>query len=98
VQKQSTLQFIYHQGNLYEEVNATFAMAEKDGFGDVQWESDRRVEKGHGRLEIRDYWTMRDGEILEHLDPENKWDGLRGIGMVRAERRIGQERRLFLLL
>ncbi len=38
-----------HQGNLYEEVKATFAMAEKDGFGDLQWESDRRVEKGHGR-------------------------------------------------
>jgi predicted transposase YbfD/YdcC len=80
-----------NQGNLYEEVKATFAMAEKDGFGDLQWESDRRVEKGHGRLEIREYWTIRDSEILEHLDPENKWDGLRGIGMVRSERRIGQE-------
>jgi len=80
-----------NQGSLYEEVKATFAMAEKDGFGDLQWESDRRVEKGHGRLEIREYWTICDGEIMEHLDPENKWDGLRGIGMVRAERRIGQE-------
>jgi predicted transposase YbfD/YdcC len=80
-----------NQGNLYEEVKATFAMAEKDGFAALQWESDRRVEKGHGRLEIREYWTIRDAEILEHLDPEKKWDGLRGIGMVRAERRIGQE-------
>jgi len=80
-----------NQGNLYEEVKATFAMAEKDGFAALQWESDRRVEKGHGRLEIREYWTIRDAEILEHLDPEKKWEGLRGIGMVRAERRIGQE-------
>ncbi|GAC1467564.1 MAG: ISAs1-like element ISSod22 family transposase [Ktedonobacteraceae bacterium] len=80
-----------NQGNLYEEVKATFAMAEKDGFGDLQWELDRRVEKCHGRLEIREYWTIRDSEILQHLDPENKWDGLRGIGMVRAERHIGQE-------
>ena len=80
-----------NQGNLYEEVKATFAMAEKDGFVALQWESDRRVEKGHGRLEIREYWTIRDAEILEHLDPEKKWEGLRGIGMVRAERRIGQE-------
>jgi predicted transposase YbfD/YdcC len=80
-----------NQGNLYEEVKATFAMAEKDGFAALQWESDRRVEKGHGRLEIREYWTICDGEILEHLDPEKKWEGLRGIGMVRAERRIGQE-------
>jgi predicted transposase YbfD/YdcC len=80
-----------NQGNLYEEVKATFAMAEKDGFVDLQWESDRRVEKGHGRIEIREYWTIRDGEILSHLDPEKKWEGLRGIGMVRAQRRIGQE-------
>jgi predicted transposase YbfD/YdcC len=80
-----------NQGNLYEEVKATFAMAEKDGFAALQWESDRRVEKGHGRLEIRESWTIRDAEILEHLDPEKKWEGLRGIGMVRAERRIGQE-------
>lgn len=80
-----------NQGNLYEEVQATFALAEKDGFRDLHWESDRRVEKGHGRLEIREYWTIRDADILAHLDPEKKWEGLRGIGMVRAERRIGQE-------
>lgn len=80
-----------NHGNLYEEVKATFAMAEKDGFRELQWESDRRVEKGHGRIEIRAYWTIRDQDILSHLDPENKWDGLRGIGMVRAERRMGQE-------
>jgi predicted transposase YbfD/YdcC len=80
-----------NQGNLYEEVKATFALAERDGFAALQWESDRCVEKGHGRLEIREYWTIRDAEILSHLDPEKKWDGLRGIGMVRAERRIGSE-------
>jgi predicted transposase YbfD/YdcC len=90
-----------NQGTLYEEVKATFALAEKDGFQDLQWESDRRVEKGHGRLEIREYWTIRDAEILSHLDPEHKWEGLRGIGMVRAQRRIGSEQssetRYFLL-
>src|SRR5579871_3791781 len=90
-----------NQGNLYEEVKATFALAEKDGFRDLQWESDRQIEKGHGRLELREYWTIRDCEILSHLDPEHKWKGLAGIGMVRAERRIGaetsRETRYFLL-
>src|SRR5258707_7834917 len=47
--------------------------------------------KATGGGAFREYWTIRDAEILEHLDPENKWDGLRGIGIVRAERRIGQE-------
>jgi predicted transposase YbfD/YdcC len=80
-----------NQGSLYQEVQATFALAEKEAFAQVQAESDRRVEKGHVRLEIREYWTIGDPEILEHLDPQKKWKGLRALGMVRAERRIEQE-------
>jgi predicted transposase YbfD/YdcC len=53
-----TLALKENQATLYEEVKATFAMAEKDGFVALQWESDRRVEKGHGRIEIREYWTI----------------------------------------
>src|SRR5215469_1689352 len=44
-----------NQGNLYEEVKATFALAEKEAFAHVQAGSYRCVEKGHGRLEIREY-------------------------------------------
>src|SRR5260370_1730416 len=49
-----------NQGSLYEEEKATFAMAEKEAFATVQCESDRTVEKAHGRLGIRDYWSIRD--------------------------------------
>ena len=80
-----------NHGNLYEEVKATFALAEQEAFAHLQAEADRRVEKGHGRLEIREYWTIRDTEILDYLDPHQKWKGLQAIGMVRAERRIAQE-------
>ena len=90
-----------NQGNLYEEVKATFALAEKERFATVQSEADQTVEKDHGRLEIRKYWTISDPDILAYLDPEKRWKGLRGIGMVRAERRIeqemSQETRYFLL-
>lgn len=80
-----------NQGNLYEEVKATFTMAQQEAWTTVECESDRTVEKAHGRLEIRDYWTISTPEIMAYLDPERRWKGLRGIGMVRAERRIGQE-------
>src|SRR6266566_7558007 len=80
-----------NQGNLYDEVQATFTMAEQEAFATVTCESDRTVEKGHGRLEIREDWTIGDPAIVEYLDPEKRWKGLRGIGMVRAERRIEQE-------
>jgi predicted transposase YbfD/YdcC len=80
-----------NQENLYDEVKATFALAEKEAFAGLRWESVRTVEKGHGRLEIREYWTISDPDILTYLDPEQKWKGFRGIGMVRAERRMAQE-------
>ncbi len=80
-----------NQGNLYEEVKATFALAEQEAFSGLHCESERRVEKGHGRLEVRGYWTISDPEILAYLDAEKRWKGLRGIGMVRAERRMDQE-------
>lgn len=90
-----------NQGNLYEVVKATFALAEKERFANVQSEADQSVEKDHGRLEIRKYWTISDPDILAYLDPEKRWKGLRGIGMVQAERRIeqemSQETRYFLL-
>jgi predicted transposase YbfD/YdcC len=80
-----------NQGTLYEEVQATFVLALQEAEVAGHTESERRVEKGHGRLEIREYWTISDPAILAYLDPEKKWNGLRGIGMVRAERRLEQE-------
>src|SRR5215467_6881657 len=80
-----------NQGNLYDEVKATFRMAEKEAFTTIEGKADRTVEKAHGRLEIREYWTISDPAILEYLDPEKRWKGFKGIGMVRAERRMEQE-------
>ena len=90
-----------NHGNLFDEVKSTFALAEKESFTSPYWQSDRQVEKGHGRLEIREHWTLSDPEILAYLDPERQWKGLRGIGVVRAERRMEKkttkETRYFLL-
>ena len=80
-----------NQGNLYDEEQATFTLAEQATFATVACESRRTVAKAHGRLEIREYWTNSDPAILAYLDPEQRWKGLRGIGMVRAERRIEHE-------
>ena len=90
-----------NQGSLYEGVSDTFALAEKDHFEQVEYETYRTVEKGHGRIEIREYWSITDPAILAFLDPTHRWKGLQAIGMVRAERRIGEkvtrETRYFLL-
>jgi predicted transposase YbfD/YdcC len=44
-----------NQGNLYDEVQATFTMAGKEAWTKEHYESIRKVEKAHGRLEIREY-------------------------------------------
>ena len=47
-----------NHGNLYEEGKATFALAEKDAFTDLQWES------GYGALEGP--WSARKKGLLDH--------------------------------
>jgi len=80
-----------NQGNLYEDVKDTFTLARKDHFRSVEHQFHETIEKDHGRLEIRKHWIIDDLEQLSYLDQESKWKGLRAIGMVVAERRIGLE-------
>ncbi len=90
-----------NQGTLYKEVKETFALAQAEQFTHVQHQVHQTVNKGHGRLEIRRYWTISDPEYLAYLDPKQRWKGVRGIGMVQAERRMGeaitQQTRYYLL-
>jgi predicted transposase YbfD/YdcC len=85
---------------LYHEVVHLFADAEATGFADYDADAAETVDSGHGRVEIRRYWTISDATTIAHLDPDEEWAGLRGIGMVEAERRAqgksSRERRYYL--
>ena len=48
----------------------------------------RAIDKGHGRTEIRRYWTM---PVRELFYDENQWVGLESIGLVESVRKIGSE-------
>src|SRR5216683_3015351 len=80
-----------NQGTLYEDVKDTFTLAQQDQFRHVASQFHETIEKDHGRLEIRKHWMIDDHEQLSYLDPIGKWQGLKAIGMVVAERRIGLE-------
>jgi len=80
-----------NQGNMYENVRDSFTLAQKDQFRGVEHQFHETIEKDHGRLEIRKHWIIDDLEQLSYLDQEGKWKGLKAIGMVRAERRMGLE-------
>ncbi len=89
-----------NQGTMYDEVVHLFADAQATDFADYDADAATTVDGGHGRVEIRRYWTISDPLTLAHLDPDEEWAGLRGIGMVEAERRekgkVSRERRYYL--
>lgn len=90
-----------NQGNLYENVEDTFRLAQKEQFRGIESHFQETIDKAHGRLEIRKYWLIDDLEQLSYLDEDGKWKGLQAIGMVESERHVGQQverkRRYYLL-
>lgn len=80
-----------NQGTLHAGVKDLFAYAQEVDYQEIAHDFHQSVEKNHGRLEKRRYWTISEPEFIEYLDPTGKWVGLRSIGMVEAQRQIGQQ-------
>jgi predicted transposase YbfD/YdcC len=87
-----------NQGNLYEDVTQLFEQARRQDFKEIEHDFYQTIDKGHGRIEIRNYWIMGQTQYL--LGAEN-WLGLQSIGCVESQRRINGkstlERRYYLL-
>ena len=89
---------------LHAEVADAFAQARATGFADyapADHDDAETVGKDHGRLETRRSWTIRDPALLAYLNQGDAWAGLRAIGLVERERRVGDtvtvEQRHYLL-
>ncbi len=76
-----------NQGTLHQDVAATFTEARAAAFGELPHGYVRTVDGSHGRIEVRQYWTIADAELLAYLNTQERWPGLRSIGMVEWERR-----------
>jgi len=87
-----------NQGNLHEEVEELFTAARAQNFQNIEHQFHSTVEKGHGRIETRRYWTMGN---TEYLTGAEKWANLKSIGMVESQRKINGsisiERRYYIL-
>ena len=80
---------------LHDDVRAIFAEARATGFAGLapqHHSTAKATDKDHGRLEIRRAWVISDPELLAYLDEAGRWAGLRGIGLIEAERRVGDRR------
>ena len=74
-----------NQKHLYEAVLGLFAYPEEMAWVDIDYH--KTINKGHGRLEIRECWTTSDTDYLHYIGALSDWSGLKSIAMVKAERR-----------
>ena len=90
-----------NQESLHRDVVEMFTHAQAGTIDELVVDASRTITKGHGRLEVRRYRVIVDADVLAWLQDGHHWPGLQAIGMVEAERRIGEkrttERRYYLL-
>jgi predicted transposase YbfD/YdcC len=67
-----------------------FAQARASDFAGVTHDYHHSIEKGHGRIEVRECWTIHEPDYLQWLDEGEDWTDLGSIVMVAAERRVGE--------
>jgi predicted transposase YbfD/YdcC len=72
-----------NQETLAEDVEMEFKHAMADGFAHMEHHYYETLDKGHGRIEQRQYWYTQD---IAGLGTADKWPGLRGMVMCRATR------------
>lgn len=80
-----------NQGQLYEDVQLLFNDLEQSQYRAYACDYTKTVDKGHGRLEIRECWTISDSEVLRHLRGFERWPHLQTVSRIRSQRRIGNE-------
>jgi predicted transposase YbfD/YdcC len=76
-----------NQGKLSEEVSRWFEQGRKQGFAGIEHSYHETTEAGHGRIEIRQYWSVPVSALGE-LTQQKQWSGLKSVGMVVCERRL----------
>ena len=80
-----------NQGALHHNVQDLIAYAQETNFEDIAHDFYETVEKNHGRIETRRHWIISEPEFIAYLNPDGAWAGFRSIGMIEAERQIGDE-------
>lgn len=82
-----------NQGRLHAHAVEWFSYALETDFRLVgEHDYAHTVNKGHGRIEMRECWVIRDTPIIEEFREQEGWCGLRTLVMVRRQREIAGER------
>jgi predicted transposase YbfD/YdcC len=80
-----------NQENLQDDIALFFELAEQTDFSRVNHTYARKVNKGHGRVEVRQCWAIDGEESLQFLRNYQAWSGLKTIIRIESERHMGDE-------
>ena len=75
-----------NQRRLYEDLKDLFEEGDATGFAGVPHDYATTLNKGHGRLERRECWSITDPDCLEYLSTGKEWPGLRSVVKVVGRR------------
>jgi predicted transposase YbfD/YdcC len=77
-----------NQGHLFEDIATLFAVDQAQNFKYASLEYKKTVNKGHGRIEVRECWSTSNPEYLHLIRGLENWAGLQSIAMVVCTRII----------
>jgi predicted transposase YbfD/YdcC len=77
-----------NQGHLFEDISVLFGVDREQNFKYASLGYDKIVNKGHGRIEIRECWSTSNSEYLNLIRNAKNWVGLKSIAMVVSTRII----------
>lgn len=71
-----------NQGHLLEDISVLFGVDQEQNFQYASLDHQKTVNKGHGRIEVRECWSTSNPEYLNLIRGVQNWAGLRSIAMV----------------
>ena len=77
-----------NQGHLFEDISVLFGVDQEQNFKYASLDYHKTVNKGHGRIEVRECWSTSNPEYLTLLRGVQNWAGLKSIAMVVCTRMI----------
>jgi predicted transposase YbfD/YdcC len=81
-----------NQPTLLDDIRDVFKEDQAYDFKDAPYDYAKTVNKNHGRIEIRECWSISDPQYLLGLRDAPKWKGLHSLIMIRTERLCAEKR------
>jgi predicted transposase YbfD/YdcC len=81
-----------NQATLLDDIRFVFQEDQAHDFQAGPYDYAKTVNKGHGRIEIRECWSISAPEYLLCLRDAHKWTGLKSLVMIKTQRRLGRKR------